>query len=155
MNFFGLPSEIRSKIYQMDPTYRIVLQTEVHKELIHSSWTVFFTRFLENNVFEDEIRNQLQLIFLFIISENVYGTSHHDNMQLTSNWRDIIYADSSLTYIDLPTERLKFYTDIRFGIGSLYDRLETFVYMHLPDKCIYHDVFLSKDFDYEIVRIPS
>ena len=150
MHLFELPPDMLSIIYLYDPTYRIFLQTDVHKELIKLSWITFFKRFLEHDFFEEDIINEFLVIFLFVISDEIYGSSHHDNVQITSTWKDITYFNNSLSHLPSVNPHDEFYVDIKFGVGAKYDRLETIIYSP-PGN--HHDVLLSTDDDFVIVRI--
>ena len=153
MHIFELPPDMLSNIYLYDPTYRIVLQTEVHKELIKLSWITFFKRFLEYDLFDEDIINEFIVIFLFIITEEIYGTSHHDDIQISSNWKDIAYFNNSLSHLPLVNLDDEFYIDIQFGVGAKHNRLETIVYSPSASRPNHHDVLLTLDDDLVIVRI--
>lgn len=162
MIFFDLPSDILSEIYQMDPTYRII-QELVFKEVIDVYWTRFFDEFLQHDFFGAKMIKQLRSIFDYIVSEKLYGTSHPDTVQITSRWKDIAYSDNLISYNNNWIESNfwnvddnEFYTDIHFGVGADYKRLETIVFINTGTQHNFHDLILSSDDEHcKIVRVFS
>ena len=111
MNIYNLPSNLLSKIYEFDPTYSIVLK-EVHNEMIKISWTRFFKAFTEENIIlKKTVIDRLTLIFDYLISNELYGTSHPDDAEI------MVSSINNLSH----------YIVLLFGAGAPYESYEVFI----------------------------